>query len=155
MLYLLTDKLIPVTENIQCIELYLVAGILGLRWIAKKKYWYYDDVIKWKHFPRHWPFVLGIHRSPVNSPQRQVTRSLMFSLICAWINGWVNNREAGDLTRYSAHYDITVMLLLSVATCLKSQEGVSYSLLYITKLEITLAHQKPFSLIFFSIKVDL
>ena len=81
--------------------------------------------------------------------------ALMFSLICAWINGWVNNREAGDLTRYSAHYDITVMLLLSVATCLKSQEGVSYSLLYITKLEITLAHQKPFSLIFFSIKVDL
>ena len=29
--------------------------------------------------------------------RRPVTRSLMFSLICAWINGWVNNREAGDL----------------------------------------------------------
>ena len=27
----------------------------------------YDDVIKWKHFPRYWPFVRGIHRSPVNS----------------------------------------------------------------------------------------
>ena len=26
-----------------------------------------DDVIKWKHFPRHWPFVRRIHRSPVNS----------------------------------------------------------------------------------------
>ena len=26
----------------------------------------HDDVIKWKHFPRHWPFVRGIHRSPVN-----------------------------------------------------------------------------------------
>ena len=26
-----------------------------------------DDVIKWKHFPRHWPFVRGIHRSAVNS----------------------------------------------------------------------------------------
>ena len=25
---------------------------------------YHDDVIKWKHFPRHWPFVGGIHRSP-------------------------------------------------------------------------------------------
>ena len=23
----------------------------------------HDDVIKWKHFPRHWPFVRGIHRS--------------------------------------------------------------------------------------------
>ena len=36
--------------------------------------------------------------------------ALMFSLICAWINGWVNNREAGDLRRHCAHYDITVML---------------------------------------------
>ena len=34
----------------------------------------------------------------------------MFSLICAWINGWVNNREAGDLRRYRDHYDVTVML---------------------------------------------
>ena len=30
--------------------------------------------------------------------------ALMFSLI--WINGWVNNREAGDLRR---HYDVNVM----------------------------------------------
>ena len=35
----------------------------------------YDDVIKWKHFPRYWPFARGIHRSPVNSPQRPVTRN--------------------------------------------------------------------------------
>ena len=34
----------------------------------------------------------------------------MFSLICARINGWVNNREAGDLRRYRAHYDVIVML---------------------------------------------
>ena len=32
-----------------------------------------------------------------------------FLFICAWINGWVNNREAGDLRRYSPHYDVTVM----------------------------------------------
>ena len=25
--------------------------------------WSHDDVIKWKHFPRYWPFVRGIHRS--------------------------------------------------------------------------------------------
>ena len=30
----------------------------------------HDDVIKWKHFPCHWPFVRGIHRSPVNSPHK-------------------------------------------------------------------------------------
>ena len=31
---------------------------------------YNDDVIKWKHFPRYWPFVQGIHRAPVNSPHK-------------------------------------------------------------------------------------
>ena len=35
---------------------------------------------------------------------------LMFSLICAWINDWVNNHDAGDLRRHLAHYDVTVML---------------------------------------------
>ena len=36
--------------------------------------------------------------------------ALVFSLICVWINGWVNNREAGDLRRYPAHCDVTVMV---------------------------------------------
>ena len=44
----------------------------------------HDDVIKWKHFPR-------------------------YSLIWAWMNGWVNNREAGDLRRNRVHYDVIVM----------------------------------------------
>ena len=69
----------------------------------------HDDVIKWKHFPRYWPFVRGIHRAPVNSPHKGQWRgALMFSLICAWKNGWVNNREAGDLRRHRVHYDVTV-----------------------------------------------
>ena len=71
----------------------------------------HDDVIKWKPFPRYWPFVRGIHRPSVNSPHKgQWRRALMFSLICIWINGWVNNRKAGDLRRYRAHYEVTVML---------------------------------------------
>ena len=37
--------------------------------------------------------------------------ALMFALICVWINGWVNNREAGDLRRYRTHYDVTVMIM--------------------------------------------
>ena len=70
----------------------------------------HEDVIKWKHFPRYWPFVRGIHRSPVNSPQKGQWRgALMFSLICAWINVWVNNRYAVDLRRHCTHYDVTVM----------------------------------------------
>ena len=71
---------------------------------------YHDDVIKWKHFPCYWPFVRGIHRSPVNSPHKGQWRvALMLSLICAWINGWVNNREAGNLRRHHAHYGVIVM----------------------------------------------
>ena len=35
--------------------------------------------------------------------------ALTFSLSCAWINGWVNNRKAGDLIRHRSHYDVTVM----------------------------------------------
>ena len=70
----------------------------------------HDDVIKWKHFPRYWPFVRGIHRSPVTSPHKDQWRgALAFSLICAWINVWVNNREAGDLRRHRAHYDVIGM----------------------------------------------
>ena len=70
---------------------------------------FHDDVIKWKHFPRYWPFVRGIHRSPVNSPHKGQWRgALMFTLICARINACVNNREAGDLRRYRPHYDVIV-----------------------------------------------
>ena len=43
---------------------------------------HHDDVIKWKHFPRDWPFVRGIHRSTANSPQKGQWRGAsMFSLI--------------------------------------------------------------------------
>ena len=56
--------------------------------------WHND--IKCKHFPHYWPFVWGIHRSPVNSPHKGQWRgALMFSLICTRINGWVNNHMIG------------------------------------------------------------
>ena len=70
-----------------------------------------DDVIKWKYFPRYWPFVRGIHRSPMKSPNKGLWRgALMFPLICAWINSWVNNRKAGDLRHLLDHYDVSVMI---------------------------------------------
>ena len=62
------------------------------------------------NFPRYWPFVRGIHRSTVNFPHKgQWCGALMFSLICVWTNGWVNNRDAGDLRHHRVHYDATVM----------------------------------------------
>ena len=46
----------------------------------------------------------------VNSPHKGQSRgALMFSLICSWINDWVNNREAGEMRRHPGHYDVNVM----------------------------------------------
>ena len=54
-------------------------------WIGVTPIVRHDDVIKWKHFPRYWSFVRGIHRSSVNSPHKgQWRRALGVSLICVW-----------------------------------------------------------------------
>ena len=67
----------------------------------------------------------GIHRSPVNSPHKGQWRgALMIPLICAWINGWVNNREADDLRRNHTHYDVIVM---SMEACGKDLLPASFS----------------------------
>ena len=73
---------------------------------------FHDDVIKWKHFPRYWHFVRGSHRSSVKSPHKGQWRgALMFIWSAPWINGWVKNREAGDLRRHRAHYDVNCFTL--------------------------------------------
>ena len=69
----------------------------------------------WRHiietFPCYWPSVLGIHRWPANSSHKGQWRgNLAFSLICAWINGWLNNRETGDLRCQRTHCDVIAML---------------------------------------------
>ena len=93
----------PVTRNFD-----VFFGLRLNKRLSKQSWGWW--MVKWKHFPRYWPFVRGIHRPPVNSPHKGQWRgTLMFSLICVWINGWVNNCEAGDLRRYPAHYDVTVM----------------------------------------------
>ena len=100
-----------------CIEL---ACIMIIMYLEALKI-HHDDIIKWKHFPHYWPFVRGIHRSPVNSPgpvnsphKGQWRRALMFSLIYAWINGWVNTGEAGHLRRHHAHSDVIVMIMIMI-----------------------------------------
>ena len=118
----------------------------------------HDDVIKWKHFPRNWPFVREIHRTPVNFPHKGQWRgALMFSLIYAWINDWVNNREAGDSRRQHGHYDVIVMtgLILLTAiwwTMVEFREWMSNHIH--TKLWAVITHQGPVSLTVFPVQFE-
>ena len=58
---------------------------------------------------QHWLIGPWEIRSPVNSPHKgQWLGTVMFSLICAWTDDWVNNRDAGAFRHHCAHYDVTV-----------------------------------------------
>ena len=79
-------------------------------WDLKLSLSTHHDVIEWKHSLCYWPFAWGICQLPVNSTHKgQWCRALTFPLNWAWINGWVNNREAGGLGRYLILYEVTVM----------------------------------------------
>ena len=105
----------------------------------------HNDVIKWKHFPHYWPFVRGIHWSPVNSPHKgQWHGALMFSLIYAWINGWLNNPEASKLRHHCAHYDAIVMCWLGVSMSKYWASSASIAEIRCIVMHIAL-QQKPHS----------
>ena len=68
----------------------------------------------WRHQMETFSALLAIRAE--NSPvprwipaQWAVTRSFGVIFDRVWINGWVNNLQAGDLRRYRAHYDVIVM----------------------------------------------
>ena len=70
----------------------------------------HEYVIKWKHFPRYWSFVRGIHRSLVISPHKcQWRGALLFSYLRLNKRLSKHSLEAGDLRRHRVHYDVTVM----------------------------------------------
>ena len=74
----------------------------------------YQSCAWWRHQMETFSALLAICAGnspfPVNSPQKGQWRgALMFSLICARINGWVNTGDAGDLRRHRTHYDVIVM----------------------------------------------
>ena len=103
----------------------------------------HDDVTKWKKIPRYWPSVRGIHQSPVNSPHKGLWRgALMFSLICARINGWVINRQAGELRRHRPHYDVILMSSMrhrdDMVICLHPDMDMSYYLMQSNVMEASL-----------------
>ena len=93
------EKTVKAIQSKENIRMYIL--------VSDKYVWsYHDDVIKWKHFPRCWPFVRKIYRLPVISPQKGQWRGALMFFICSWINGLVNNE---DLRRHHAHYDVTLM----------------------------------------------
>ena len=96
----------------QCQNMFVTENGLSM-WCFCSILFCHDDVIKWKHDRCYWTFVRGFHRSAMKSPHKGQWRgALKFSLICTWIDGWLNNREAGDTKRHRAHDDATVMLKL-------------------------------------------
>ena len=91
----------------------LIREVYNFSYSSWLNVWHRGAKTWWRHqmktFPRYWPPVRGILRSPGNSPHKgQWLGALMLSFICAWINGWVNNREVGDLRHHRAHYDVIV-----------------------------------------------
>ena len=105
----------------------------------------HDDVIKWEHFPRHWPFVWAVHRSQVNIPRKGQWRgALIFSLIGTRTPVEVNNLDAGDLRRHRAHYDVTVIWLQyhpCTAFC-----SLDASKLWLSRIVDTRRHRTPYTL---------
>ena len=81
----------------------------------------------WRHqrFPRYWSFVRGIHRGDRWIPRTKASDAELWCFLWSapWMNGWVNNREAGDLRHHRAHYDVTIMILLWVSPHKKLSTG--------------------------------
>ena len=77
-----------------------IHGVIQSRSCKNGIYQQHDDVIKWKHFPRYWPFVRWIPRTPV-------TRNfdVFFDLS---LNKRLS-KQSGDLRRHQTHYDVIVM----------------------------------------------
>ena len=76
----------------------------------------------WRHQMETFSTLLAIcagnSPDPVNSPHKGQWRgALVFTLICARINGWVNNCKAGDLRRNRAHYDVIVIVGMGSCRC--------------------------------------
>ena len=67
----------------------------------------HDDIITWKLFPCYWPFVRGIHRWPVDSPQKGpvMWSSGIFFAVNPLLNNWTNSGVVSDLRCLTAHVD--------------------------------------------------
>ena len=97
-----------------------------------------DDYQIKKHFPRCWPFMRGIHWSPVDSPHKGQWRGFFYvSLICAWTKGWANTRDTGDLRRPRAQYDVAAMHEVHTIHPKKYTQIYRFSFLFCTFTQIS------------------
>ena len=91
-------------------------GGMDLRWVQ-------DDFIAWKRFPHHWPFVRGIHRSPVNSPHKRTAiwsfYNFVLSLkICQVASGFRRHfaHKTSRTTRDGCHFMVIIYELSNGAS---------------------------------------
>ena len=77
----------------------------------------------------------GIHRWPADSSHKgQLIGALMISLSFAWTDGWTNNRDAGDLRRHRAHYNVTDDQISDTVYCMAAADLVNS--LYLERFEL-------------------
>ena len=108
--------------NEEAFQLLVPSQPWGMKWLRKANIFIFPqnnpaqvfmvgyDVINWKRFLWYCPFLWEIHRSAANSPHKVKWHgALMVSLIYARTDDWINNRDAGDLRRHGAYYDVTAM----------------------------------------------
>ena len=96
--------------------------VMHLKYIGEQTTWIWwkqilypqQKITTWRHQMKTFSALLalceGIHWSPVDSPHKVQERgALIFSSICTWTSNWADTRDAGDLRRHRANYDVTAM----------------------------------------------
>ena len=79
--------------------------------------------------------LLALCVSPVKSPHKGQWRgALILCLICAWINGWVNNGEADDLRCHRTHYDVIVMCYARMMRTCNTENDILWSTVSFTQI---------------------
>ena len=115
----MSENLYRTSREVRICSLFVVVSYQSLsstsaRITSRARGWVWGSL--WRHQMEKFSALLTlcVGNSPVIGEfpaQSQRYGTLMLSLICARINGWVNNREAGDLRHHRAHYDVIVMVL--------------------------------------------
>ena len=105
-------KSVGSSYNIQMVFHDTTLDLRGYRVIQHNIYANVAAMTQWRYQMETipWPFVQGIHRSLHKGQWRG---ALKFSFIFAWTNGWVNNRDTGNLRCHHAHYDFIAALNIS------------------------------------------